>query len=204
MLFRSLLYIFPILLGLVSANGRAGAVGDMINATGFICSYGQVLIDFFTGCLLSEFYMFIRDKQSVKAVGYSALPFVVLIPVLDNFYPEILGDTLGIFQFVWYPAIILSILCISRLFQFLSLKPFQWLGKLSFSIYIWHLPIMDIIELLLLRMGLPEYVSSKRVFAIWFISTLILSWISYTFFERPLQKRIRNKYYGWQERKAIQ
>lgn len=199
-----LLYIFPILLGLVSANGRAGAVGDMINATGFICSYGQVLIDFFTGCLLSEFYMFIRDKQSAKAVGYSALPFVVLIPVLDNFYPEILGDTLGVFQFVWYPAIILSILCISRLFQFLSLKPFQWLGKLSFSIYIWHLPIMDIIELLLLRMGLPEYVSSKRVFAIWFISTLILSWISYTFFERPFQKRIRNKYYGWRERKAIQ
>ena len=63
---------------------------------------------------------------------------------------------------------------------------------------------MDIIELLLLRMGLPEYVSSKRVFAIWFISTLILSWISYTFFERPFQKRIRNKYYGWRERKAIQ
>ncbi len=199
-----LFYIFPVFLGIVSVNGRAGAVGDILNTTGFASGYSQVLIDFFTGCLLGEFYMFIRNKQSAKIVGFCAVPFTVLIPVLDRFHPEVLGNTLGVFQFVWYPAIILSILCIGGLFRFLLLKPFQWLGKLSFSIYIWHLPIMDIIELLLLRMGFSEYVSSKGVFAIWVISTFILSWSSYTFFERPLQKLIRSKYYTWRDCKAVQ
>lgn len=65
--------------------------------------------------------------------------------------------------------------------KFFSSAPMTYLGKLSYSIYLWHWPIFSINNYIYGEM------SAVRVF-ICMLITIILSFISYYFIETPLRK----------------
>lgn len=70
---------------------------------------------------------------------------------------------------------------------FLSLKPLRFLGDISYSVYLWHYPILWSIPYL---MG--SYVGTKDWWTFMWMGvvgiplTIIVSTISYIYFERPL------------------
>ncbi|MEL7280454.1 MAG: acyltransferase family protein [Pseudomonadota bacterium] len=68
--------------------------------------------------------------------------------------------------------------------RFLSLGPMVWLGKLSYSLYLWHFPIFAFGRLL--SVGAP----SPLEMSIWVALTFALSAIGYYLVERPFRFRL--------------
>ena len=95
----------------------------------------------------------------------------------------------------WFPGIASSIPCIATagiiyagfhnnaVSQFLSLKPIVFIGRISYSLYLWHWPILAFARYLRIKD------SSNEVLLIVVILTVILSLLSYYFIEQPLRHR---------------
>lgn len=64
--------------------------------------------------------------------------------------------------------------------RFLSFQPMQFLGKISYSVYLWHSLI-----LMFVPKNWPGHFSPVLIFMIVSVLTSILSYISYKFFEQP-------------------
>ena len=63
------------------------------------------------------------------------------------------------------------------------LAPLLYIGKISYGIYLWHLPVIHAF----MKTGLPR--SRMAVLAI--LSTLLLASLSWHFFEKPLIDKYR-------------
>lgn len=69
--------------------------------------------------------------------------------------------------------------------KLLSLKPLSWIGKRSYGIYLWHWPLI----LLLQPFGLQENASYSPLFIVSiFIGSFLLAALSYRFVETPIRK----------------
>jgi peptidoglycan/LPS O-acetylase OafA/YrhL len=80
-------------------------------------------------------------------------------------------------------------------FQFLKHPFFQWLGDRSYSIYLWHIPIIALVTLIVSSMiyhFTGSYSDTVAVFLITIASVLVVSHYSYVYLETPLRGRIRN------------
>ena len=75
------------------------------------------------------------------------------------------------------------------IYKILSCKPFKYLASRSYSIYLWHYPILKILEKKLAHYNI-SFVSFSVIFI---ILTFIISNISYNLTERLSQKKWRNK-----------
>ena len=77
--------------------------------------------------------------------------------------------------------------------RFLSLRPLVWIGTISYSLYLWHWPILVFGQILLLRkLGVFE---RDAVIVLIFI----LAWLSWRFVESPFRKAhvVRAKVRSW-------
>lgn len=63
----------------------------------------------------------------------------------------------------------------------LALEPFQWIGKLSYSLYLWHWPV--IVYALILK---PDLTAADRLLCL--ALTVVLSMFSYHFIENPVRR----------------
>lgn len=66
----------------------------------------------------------------------------------------------------------------------LSLKPLRWIGLLSFSLYLWHWPVLVFFRLLNLE-AYPQGSETALLIAV----TLGLAFLSYTLIETPIRKQ---------------
>jgi peptidoglycan/LPS O-acetylase OafA/YrhL len=71
----------------------------------------------------------------------------------------------------------------------LSLKPLVLIGILSYSIYLWHSLILEVVFSQFERSG----ISKLTIVAL----TLLASYVSYVYLELPLQKIIKHRALGW-------
>lgn len=72
----------------------------------------------------------------------------------------------------------------TMVFRLLSLRPLRWLGRISYGAYVLH----DIPHLLYLHFfkALPPGNAAKLAAAIGLVSTIVLAWLSFRFFESPI------------------
>lgn len=82
--------------------------------------------------------------------------------------------------------------------RMLRLRLLRWLGKVSYGIYLWHIPVLG---LLLVWSGLPsqDLISEKPrwLTLLALMLTLVLSWASYRWLESPLLRWGRRRWqYG--------
>ena len=63
-----------------------------------------------------------------------------------------------------------------------SIRPVQWLGDVSYSVYLWHFPLIVILPLAL---GADLGLAQKLVIV---VATLLLAWLSKTFIEDPVRQ----------------
>lgn len=64
----------------------------------------------------------------------------------------------------------------------LRLAPFQWIGRLSYSIYLWHWPILIIAAEAANRHGLPFHRN-----LVWLLVSLVAAYASYRLVENPVR-----------------
>ena len=108
------------------------------------CSSGNGigLMNFFIGCALAEIYPLISPKTHKWA---APLSFVILLLCFCLFFAYgtgiICGNVNAAFAFVITPLIVYLALVDGPFNRILRLKPLVYLGKISSSIFFWHLVV---------------------------------------------------------------
>lgn len=66
--------------------------------------------------------------------------------------------------------------------QFLSIRPMVWVGGISYSLYLWHWPVLALI-----RYYTGQYELSPACLSLFIIGSLLAAWLSYHFVEGPVR-----------------
>ncbi len=144
--------------------------------------------------------VFFKNKQP-KPFKYNSIWLfcsVVLIAILLMFRPtieEFIGIKLAYSNGLIAPAFLLFIVLLSQqkgaITSILSHKWFVLLGEASFSLYILQKPLHGIYDKLVIsRVNLSEGLH----FYIFLVLLIIISILSYKYFETPMRKFINNRY----------
>ncbi len=102
------------------------------------------------------------------------------------------------------------VLCLdarSPLFAFLNAPHVQWLGRISYSIYLWHAAVLFAIAALIVANGVEIGITLALAGPICIVAailcTLILSHWSFKYFERPSRSWIRSSFKVVEQRFAL-
>lgn len=105
-------------------------------------------------------------------------------------FPIFLGNA---YQFIWgysllnyFFAVILYVVVRERMFlRFLDWKPMQYLGKISYGLYVYHFPIVWFAGRVR-DLGMPEPTAKAITALIAAVATLLIASASYYWLEKPL------------------
>ncbi len=126
-------------------------------------------------------------KHSV--INFIKLPFVaisalILILLIIYFIPEKLQDAQHLPISVLFLVIILNV--ISSQTKWIKNKLFDFLGKISYGIYMYHLMIIPCVLIIIQKFVTPNsnyFLFNVLLYTFTIITTLLVSWLSYNFFE---------------------
>ncbi len=187
---------------LVPSNGVQGPFPLFVAST----QLPGMLDEFVAGLLLARFLrsdkgVNVLSRLSGTIVGTSAVALVatLIMSVVLVLYWRYAGSYWESPVMVSMARSLLAVAFAAILFAFcvinLStqikkiLSPLMYLGKISFGIYLWHLPV-------LLSLKRISWLSPDRVLPIAVCITCILAAISWHFFENPILEKSRAKSYG--------
>ncbi|MEO2212775.1 acyltransferase family protein [Paenibacillus amylolyticus] len=123
-------------------------------------------------------------RTSLDVIGAMGLLVLILLIYRTNEY----DDALYQYGFVYLSlitALLIAVLVhpMSRLGKLLGCRPLTWLGKHSYSLYIWHYPVI----ILMTPEGSTEGLSFGQII-LRLIIILLLSILSYEFIEEPIRR----------------
>jgi peptidoglycan/LPS O-acetylase OafA/YrhL len=120
--------------------------------------------------------------------------------------PRWLLSTRGIAAAVALLASIHLFACIcldsSRQLAFLRSRLFQWFGTVSYSLYLWHLPVMGVVKRAVLKFVVPQLGTTLGFVVFVSVSlalTAVVAWFSYTWLEVRFGRWLRRR---WARRPA--
>jgi len=152
--------------------------------------FGRGLFCFPLGFVICSIFREFRHEGSTVAAPACLLAFGVMVMALYGWLPRVL--VLCCFPFiVYFSAFNSGIFC-----RMLNKAPLQWMGERSYSIYLWHTPIMYVwfiphVSWFDGKLNLPHsthgIINMIAVIGI----VLVVSEISYLFFESPIRRLIR-------------
>lgn len=157
----------------------------------------RVYIGFFVGCFIYELNKYINgngSKNRNKVILLSSILLGIVIIGATTYGNVVLGEKYRIiYATLIYPLIVLLVLNVKFLNYILSMKALQFLGKISFSIYLWHLPIMITIKTVDDLFKLNINYSSRIFFFVFIAIIIIVATMSYEIIENPSNKYLRTK-----------
>lgn len=179
-------YWCAIALGIIS--GHALACADISLP---FCSSGNGigLMNFFVGCALAEVYPLISQRVRKWAVPLSFFVLLFCFYLFFAYGTEIIcGNVNAAFAFVIAPLIIYLALADGPFNRILRLKPLVSLGKISSSIFFWHLVVYYAFSILFSVFAPGHEIREKHYF-IYFAIMIVWSIASNAVYKR-LQRRI--------------
>lgn len=138
------------------------------------------------GCLIAIHFQKLKELVS-KMTSLWALVLVGLFyAAYKTQYPPVVGIATGLLILILSEEIAVNNVFAKVLRQVLALKPLAWIGLLSYSIYIWHLPMIFIST---------QHFQIHAIFPMWefFVKLLAVAVISFYFFEKPVVKLLTFK-----------
>lgn len=193
---KVVLYILPILLGVTFLNLGATNL-PIVNQY-----FATALVGFFMGCITCEIYKIFCRSHHKNVIGYGCLACIVLFVFSwfsfgIEYYSRTYASLNVTYSIVVIPLFVFAVLFVKPLQMVLSSRILTLIGKFSFSIYLLHYVILTIISLAN-KCGIIEFNASDPLNLLWVVGiTVIISAISYTCFERPIQIWIRKKYHAY-------
>ena len=154
---------------------------------------GIAFMNFFLGCLLAEGFPLVSEKMRRWLQPLCLILIPLLVFLLLSFGVEIIaGDVKVCFSFVLCPMILYLALVKGPVSRILELKCFVALGKISSSIFFWHLVIyFAFCDLCAYVLGGGTTVTEKH-YLLYFAVMLVLSAVfSQLETRRPVRKGSR-------------
>lgn len=166
---------------------------DKIDGLVYIAPYSRIL-DFMAGMLAGTIATKVKfNNNKVQSVAFIVL---VLAFGLLSYIPKSISMT-----FWWYIPCALLIVSVSQgdgrkgfLGKILSVRPLVWLGDISFGIFMYHFPIIWIMDVSAHKFGF--IINPVVQLALAFILTIIAAALSKKYFERPVNAKIHKLVYG--------
>lgn len=147
------------------------------------------------GCWLAIVWPFSKmsRRRASRLKGFSSIVVSIVGPLCTVALICMMLFTEGYSSFSYYGGILLcSLLSVGAiaslvpdggwLAQVLSLRPLVWIGERSYAIYLWHYPILELMNPLTATQGIPWW---KLLLELALI--LVVSDLSYRFVEVPLR-----------------
>lgn len=155
----------------------------------------QVIPYFLSGVLLGVLYRSWRLPSSKQRTWYAVV--LVGIPVM---YPLVFESIFGFRHGLWNDPLVLVV--VSAVFAvvlfavpdetaLLSNPVGDFLGKISYSLYLLHVPVMWAVRKLPLPEDLP--LTNSLRFAIFLALSIVVASVVYDRFERPAQRYLRSR-----------
>ncbi|MAZ08562.1 MULTISPECIES: acyltransferase family protein [unclassified Limnobacter] len=144
------------------------------------------------GALLALGLVPVNSRKSIRELAATIGLLAILVPIFvydrSTGFPGFaaLPPVLGTALIIW--AGIEKATWVSR---FLAIKPMVWVGLLSYSLYLWHWPIMAFLRERLFTVHLEPI---WQVVAI--AASFALAWLSWRYIERPFRDRKQFKFSG--------
>jgi peptidoglycan/LPS O-acetylase OafA/YrhL len=161
------------------------------------------LFQFLIGMLAAFFYIKWRKKNLMPSAVFHSLAFVlagailILLPMMDTENKIGVGVPTAIGFMAYYhlfaslviAAILLLLACRKTVFEkLLSAWPLQWLGNISYGLYLWHYPVMLVLRE---QMGGMQYAKTDftSFLMMSFLISVTLAFLSRYWVEVPILRR---------------
>lgn len=181
------LYLLIILIGLSIQNNNINVfVFNTISARG----YTSFFIGTILGFIIKYKYL---GKYKLQLTLISIISLIIISLVYIKFNEVGIGNLSYVLQFIVFPSIIYLSLNNEIIKWILARKIFQFLGKISFSIYIWNIPLHLLTILIFEKLKITNIYSSKKFFLVYFVLSIIMSTILYYLIENKLNKKENKK-----------
>lgn len=168
----------PMVLGLIFDFFPSENIGSNIGNLGLL----RCLIEFSMGCLI---FLIIKRLHTYK----SKLSFLLICVIVT------LSAILNFDRNYFYIPYIFSLLLIALiifpsypLVKLLSVPPLMHLGNISYSIYLTHTLVRDILFMITLK---GNEVASINIIIIYITITIFISSITYKYIEIPMRRRLK-------------
>lgn len=136
--------------------------------------------------LLGAFIHFYKKKYWLKLKNVLFVIGMMLLLALTRFGNE----NIVFLKTLYYSFIGLSILFLLPLIEGLKkeiipLKPFQFISKISFSMYLINIPLISVFKRVFI---ISNKMEAQLLYIIFWITLILISYIVYRFYELPLMK----------------
>jgi len=137
------------------------------------------------------------DVKSVLNIIYHPVSFIMslaLLPFMNYFCPESLQDAIHLPYSVAFVIIILNISCNSKSIIKLENRIFNFLGKISYGIYMYHMiVVVFVIRLSMKFIDEGSILANLFIYGFSVLLTIFIAWLSYEYFEKRFLK-LKDKY----------
>tara|TARA_B110000211_G_C14006359_1_gene520997 strand:+ start:74 stop:1138 length:1065 start_codon:yes stop_codon:yes gene_type:complete len=175
MLLKSIIIVFLLVLLRKTTNSNFLSNQISFNINIFNCG-----ILFFTGVIVH----FLNKKITNRKVFITFGLILLIFSLIGNF--KIL---------IFLPSVIIIFLNFENLINKKLRSLFNFLGNLTYGMYLWHLPLQIILMLLIKSNNLNfDLINSKFFFICYLALVFSVSIVSYYYFEKKFRERLRFKY----------
>ncbi|MGK2913387.1 MAG: acyltransferase family protein [Porticoccaceae bacterium] len=164
---------------------------------------------YFLGGILFHFTSYVSRCREIYhhalRVGIYATAILAWGLVLVNFYVTdisllildfgVVGKILlAMFNYVVLPSSTVCSLALLEIDRGQFLKPFSWIGDITYSSYLWHFPFQLVFGLLASYKLMPSlFYLSPFFWVAYFVLLTAMSLMTFHYFERPAQKWLRTR-----------
>jgi peptidoglycan/LPS O-acetylase OafA/YrhL len=151
----------------------------------------ECLCLFYAGGIAATFYRKFKDNKNAMTLSFV---FFIATPILINFFEIYNNDRwLNVFL-LFYTPLGLFLFAQIKISDVRITRILKILGNLTYSSYLIHVPLQLIIILILFYMDIAIPIYNVYFFIFYLITILLLSRITFCYFEKPIQDKIRKHF----------
>jgi len=180
-----------------SALTLAGLYLIRSNANGFLLTVniGRGLVGFFIGAMLAQALAagYAREVRPVATITIAIFIATTSLAGLQAFPGGEAGINLT-FALAIFPSVLALSLTVPAIASVFSCRPLTFLGGISYSIYLVHIPLQIAIVYCLKIVDITAPVTSPLFFLTYGALVIVAAMACYYLFEVPMRAKIRERY----------